>query len=217
MKLHAPSVLLGTILVSILAFASPQMTIQPIPHGLTQAQRDVLDLLSVVYIDDCQSGPGYKTLRVEGANLQVVNGLGITDTTNGLGNVIVGYNENTSLCDRSGSHNAILGTDNSYSAYAGLVGGFRNLAAAPYSLVFGRYNTSNYASGSILCGAFNVVGYDNSAIVGGEGNMTLSEGTVIVGGQFNSATGRDAVLGGGLNRHVAGDHDWMAGSLLEDN
>lgn len=216
MKIHTPSALLGAILVSILglvtAFTQPQASI-----GLTQAQKDVLALMSVVYIDDCQSGPGYKTLRVTGANLQVVNGLGTTDTINGLGNLIIGYNENTQPCDHSGSHNAIFGTDNFYSAYAGLVGGFRNVVAAPYSLVFGRFNTSNYSGGSILCGAFNVIGYDNSAIVGGEGNTTLSEGTVVIGGQFNSAIGRDAVLGGGLNRHVAGDHDWMAGSLQEDN
>src|SRR5262245_49835927 len=30
---------------------------------------------------------------ITGANLRIVNGLGATDTTNGLGNLIVGYNE----------------------------------------------------------------------------------------------------------------------------
>src|SRR5947207_10225798 len=32
-------------------------------------------------------------VTITGANLRIVNGLGTTDTSNGLGNVIVGYNE----------------------------------------------------------------------------------------------------------------------------
>jgi hypothetical protein len=33
------------------------------------------------------------TITVTGANLYVVNGEGISDTANGLGNIVVGYNE----------------------------------------------------------------------------------------------------------------------------
>src|SRR5262245_30624279 len=36
---------------------------------------------------------GPNEVVITGANLRIVNGLGATDTTNGLGNVIVGYNE----------------------------------------------------------------------------------------------------------------------------
>lgn len=46
-------------------------------------------------------------------NLQVINGEGATaDTANGLGNLIVGYNEDTDVpSDRSGSHNLVVGED----------------------------------------------------------------------------------------------------------
>ena len=36
---------------------------------------------------------GPNEVVITGANLRIVNGLGSTDTTNGLGNLIVGYNE----------------------------------------------------------------------------------------------------------------------------
>ena len=36
---------------------------------------------------------GPNEVVITGANLRIVNGLGTTDTTNGLGNLIVGYNE----------------------------------------------------------------------------------------------------------------------------
>ena len=34
---------------------------------------------------------GYDTLQLSGVNLQLVNGAGSTDKTNGLGNLVVGY------------------------------------------------------------------------------------------------------------------------------
>ena len=50
-----------------------------------------------------------ETVLISGANLQVVSGEGATDATvNGLGNIIVGYDENTSD-DKSGSHNLVVG------------------------------------------------------------------------------------------------------------
>ena len=36
---------------------------------------------------------GHNEVVITGANLRIVNGLGDTETTNGLGNLIVGYNE----------------------------------------------------------------------------------------------------------------------------
>src|SRR5262245_11931960 len=45
-------------------------------------------------------------LILTGANLRIVNGLGSTETTNGLGNLLVGYNEPRGGSDdkRTGSH-----------------------------------------------------------------------------------------------------------------
>src|SRR5262245_59737810 len=63
-------------------------------------------------------------VQVHGANLQDVDGSGGTDgPTNGLGNLIVGYNEDESGLPRTGSHNIIGGTDNGYASYGGIVTG----------------------------------------------------------------------------------------------
>src|SRR5262249_34083056 len=65
---------------------------------------------------------------ISGANLRIVNGLGATDTTNGLGNLIVGYNESRApgcsgsipgpFCtdNHTGSHNVVVGSRNNFSS-----------------------------------------------------------------------------------------------------
>src|SRR5262245_54348380 len=83
---------------------------------------DVLPHLSVVPLDDGQGGSN-PTIRFSGVNVQVVNGLGATNgnpadpgslakiSVNGLGNLIVGYQERCPATEgiprdvRTGSHN----------------------------------------------------------------------------------------------------------------
>src|SRR5262249_54920757 len=83
------------------------------------------------------------TLRFSGMNLQLVDGSGGTTSTRGLGNLIIGYNEFAS--DTSGSHNLILGVQNSFSSYGGFVAGERNTISGPFASVSG--GNSNFASG----------------------------------------------------------------------
>ena len=58
-------------------------------------------------------------------NLYIVNGLGSTTTTNASGNLIVGYNETGNLHGdaRTGSHNIVVGAQQSFSSYGGAGGG----------------------------------------------------------------------------------------------
>src|SRR5207245_2416090 len=59
------------------------------------------------YINFAKEGVGRKpTIQVSGANLQIVNGEGKTATTNGAGNLIIGYDESPGT--QSGSHDLIL-------------------------------------------------------------------------------------------------------------
>jgi hypothetical protein len=91
---------------------------------------------------------------ITGANLRLLNGLGSTETTNGLGNLIVGYNEprDGEETRRTGSHNVVVGTQHQFSSVGGLVvglhneirgafaavsGGVRNTAAGKFSAVSG--------------------------------------------------------------------------------
>ena len=51
-----------------------------------------------------------RTVQIAGANLQIVSGAGSTDAPpNGLGNLIIGYNEATAGQTRTGSHNVVIG------------------------------------------------------------------------------------------------------------
>src|SRR5262245_41504450 len=86
-------------------------------------------------------------LMLTGANLRIVNGLGSTETTNGLGNLIVGYNESTPIRpdSRSGSHNVVVGEGNNFSSFGGLVVGLGNEISGTFASVTG--GTVNTASG----------------------------------------------------------------------
>ena len=85
---------------------------------------------------------------ISGANLRIINGLGATETTNGLGNLIVGYNEPRPLSDlppdiggppevRTGSHNIAVGRGLNFSSFGGIVVGSDNQISGEFSLVSG--------------------------------------------------------------------------------
>jgi hypothetical protein len=93
---------------------------------------------------------------ITGANLHIVNGLGQTgcgfgentlpDCPNGLGNLIVGYNEPREFDEniRTGSHNAVVGQEHNFSRFAGLVVGQANTISGDFAVVSGgRLNTAS--------------------------------------------------------------------------
>lgn len=79
---------------------------------------------------------------ITGANVRVVSGAGATDAEpNGLGNVIVGYDEGEGTEDRAGSHNLVVGSYHQYGSYGGIVVGTANTIAGPFSSVSGGRQT----------------------------------------------------------------------------
>ena len=88
---------------------------------------------------------GENELVMTGVNLRIVNGLGTTSTVNGLGNLIVGYNEervfdnsgNPTPNIRTGSHNVVVGTEHNFSRFGGIVVGTFNEISGDYSSVSG--------------------------------------------------------------------------------
>jgi len=84
-----------------------------------------------------------------GCNVHVENGDGQTVKSNGLGNLILGYNEvamcPSGNCTRTGSHNLVVGVDNEYSASGGIVAGSQNTITGSLATVTGGYR--NVASG----------------------------------------------------------------------
>jgi len=114
-----------------------------------------------------------------GTNLQVNNGMGSTDTTNGLGNLILGYNEETDFAamfakpaDRTGSHNLVVGRDNQYSSFSGICQGFLNRLDGSNSVVLGCENSVCGTFGSVVGGTNNRVTHRFSAIGGGGGQSS---------------------------------------------
>ena len=99
-------------------------------------------------------------MSISGANLHILSGSGATDgAKNGLGNLILGYNEsrNDGTDDRTGSHNIVVGSQQNYSSYGGLVVGMHNTISGNFASVSGGHD--NLASGwssSISGGQFNI-------------------------------------------------------------
>jgi hypothetical protein len=158
-----------------------------------------------------------------GVDLRLVNGLGRTDLVNGLGNLIVGYNEVSNdrmdyycsngmyqtqtvcvnagetwgLNQRSGSHNIIMGGGNEYTQSGSMVGG--------------TVNRSNARGGSILSGHGNTASGEFSAILSGEQGFTLARDTAVVGGYLNKALGDISAVSGGQGNIASGHISAVSG------
>ncbi len=203
------------------------------PLGLTAEHLEILNHMSIVYPDSCPSGTGPKTLRISGINVQIVNGLGATNgdpldpnavdgpglMTNGLGNLIVGYNEcgNPFSDDRSGSHNVVIGQRHSYSSFGGLVVGRRNLTSGPYAVVSaGSRNQATNLDSSISGGNTGIASGVGSSVNGGLVSEASGDYSVIVGGEQNVASGLASVAVGGEENGAHGAYSVVVGGQLSD-
>lgn len=117
------------------ASAQFQASATPVP-SLSPDEQEILNHMSIVYLDDGQGGL-VKTLDISGINVRIINGLGATATTNGLGN--------PTADDRTGSHNIVAGRMNTFSNAGGLIVGASNTISAPWASVSG--GSRNTASG----------------------------------------------------------------------
>jgi hypothetical protein len=167
-------------------------------------------------------------IKFKGVNVHILNGEGSTFEANGLGNLIVGYNEpRPTGTARSGSHNIVVGAYNEYSSYGGLVAGYWNTISEGFATVSGGY--SNTASGrysSVSGGAGNNAlailssvsgGFQNTSrawaasISGGAGNSASGSNSSISGGEFNTASGGAASVTGGRNNLASSQASTVSG------
>lgn len=105
----------------------------------------------------------------KGVNVHVRSGSGFTDdggAPTGLGNLIVGYNEGPMPGgERTGSHNIVGGSLNSFYSYGGLVVGSQNTILGQYATVHGGLlNRAQSTGSSILGGMDNFARFDNQTI-----------------------------------------------------
>jgi hypothetical protein len=150
------------------------------------------------YIKYVENGvAGKPTIQFSGVNAQVVNGEGTTESVNGKGNLVIGYDESPGT--QTGSHNLILGGIQSFSSVGGIVAGLANTITEPYASVTGGFG--NIASGiysSVGGGANNKASAAFATVDGGEQNKASGQAASVSGGSGNTASGGVAVVSGGF-------------------
>jgi hypothetical protein len=154
---------------------------------------------------------------ITAANLHVLNGQNSTQATNGLGNIIIGYNESRGGAGpdvRTGSHMLVVGDQLNYSSFGGIVAGILNTASGGYSSVSGR--SGNVASGdfsSIGGGTLNRATAPFSSVSGGNTGTASGIASNVSGGLGNVASATASAVSGGSGRKAEEFASWAAGSF----
>lgn len=215
-----------------------------------QALADLAPFVSVVdVIQDVDGVPtAIPTIRLEGVNLQIVNGTGQTrpvstvgpEGPNGLGNLIIGYDEARTaggeICSdgrfdtmpdceangaiwaivhKSGTHSLVVGRNHNYSQHANVVFGAANNATGRSATVTGgEGGLARGQSASISGGQLNTAGGFRTHIGGGLFNETSGESSSVSGGQSNTANAIGASVSGGLSNTASEASASVSGGFL---
>jgi hypothetical protein len=144
------------------------------------------------------------TIQFSGVNVKIINGEGKTASVNGEGNLIIGYDEEPN--GQTGSHNLIVGGNQSYTSYGGILAGFRNSISAPYATITGGYkNTANGEWASVSGGEHNTASGGDASVSGGWENTASAQAASVSGGGENTANTGDTSISGGY-KNTAGDY-----------
>lgn len=215
-RFHTGSALCGAGILacaSLLVGMQQTHTVERI-YTITAEQAEILSHMSLIFLDDGSGNLVNKTIRISDVNLQLVNGTDDTETMNGLGNLIVGYNElgNPALDDRTGSHNVVVGKSNTYTRYGSLVTGWQNTSEGIYTAVTAGNMNAVLADFSVITGGLSNTTSNLAAIIlGGRSNTASGFGAAILGGRDNQATGGSATVTGGRFNVAQGPRSLIAG------
>jgi hypothetical protein len=193
---------------------------QALQAQVTALQKSpVQALANYVSVDySVENGVKAPNVTFHGVNVHIVNGSGNTMNINGLGNLIIGYDEvvgqpSLQPGDRGGSHNLVMGTGNKFNAssWSGIVNGDNNLIGAQESVILTGANNSvntnvspGYSAYGVIVTGFDQTVFDAQAsvIVGGSSNNIGYINDVILGGINNNNGGVYSVVLGGANNSV---------------
>jgi hypothetical protein len=166
---------------------------EKLPDISESEQTELKELLKYVEVE-ASGVDGKPTVRFSGANVQIASGAAKESETNGVGNLIVGNDENPGT--QSGSNNLVVGSEQAYTSYGSVLGGDLNTVLGPFSVAFGLHNT---ASGS------------DSSVSGGDGNTASGERATVSGGEANTAKGLESTVGGGGANIASGEESTVSG------
>lgn len=152
-----------------------------------------------------------RELTFSGVNVHIVDRTGSTlcsnDICNGLGNLIIGYDEVDPDSQKIGSHNLIMGSYNSYANAGGIVTGEYNEIYGPYAMITGGYlNIAVGYSAFIATGVQNMATGSESSVLGGRQNTSTGHYSSTLGGYRNSARGWYSTVWGGRDMVADGDY-----------
>ncbi len=152
---------------------------------------------------------GTKATIFSGCNMYIQSGSGSTGdggNLTGLGNLTIGYNTGSNPSLETGSHNLIIGDQNHYTSFGGMVVGQLNSVNAPYSVVAGGYSNSANAYGSLVAGGIdNTASANGSSVTGGDNNVANNVCSSVTGGFSNVASGVDSSVCGGGHCSASGN------------
>ncbi len=172
-----------------------------------------------------------------GINVHVNNSLGTTSSINGLGNLIVGYDESTNdidedcslgiyqdqttceanneiwaLVHKSGSHNIVVNSGHNYSRAGGLIAGINNsLTNDNTSITGGENNRATNISSSISGGEWNRAIGQYSSVSGGSFNQSSGPSSSVSGGSFNVSSGFSTSVSGGRSNSASANWASVSG------
>jgi hypothetical protein len=161
-----------------------------------------------------------------GPNVHIRNGhiKEETDTINGVGNLVLGYNEEPpelGVEERLASHDLIIGRYHRYTSFGGLVAGNRNWISGEEATVSG--GQENIASGdqaSVSGGLLNTANAPTASVSGGETNtagcttsspVECGDSTSVSGGAGNVASGDYASISGGAGNSAKANYSRISG------
>ncbi len=179
-----------------------QTTVQSLQNQLSSANaQNAFALGQFVTVDKTNTINGLAAPHIifTGANLHVLSGSGHTSDSTPLGNLVIGYDFDSSSimgcgdsvsnidANRNGSHNLIIGDCHEFTGSGGFVAGFSNrITNDSVSVSGGRYNDANKIFSSVSGGACNTAG---SAPTPTCDSAFLGEASSVTGGVGNIASG----------------------------
>lgn len=130
---------------------------------------------------------GQPAITFSGVNVRIVNGSGSTASTNGRGNLFLGYDALPG--EQTGSHNIVAGDRNTIRSYGSLVVGSQSRSSAQGQAIIGFDNGADHKYASITGGTGNKVTADYGWVAGGSRNTASAFGASVAGGCANVAGG----------------------------
>jgi hypothetical protein len=204
------------------ALSTANANITTLQTALTAVQsNNALALGPYVSVDaNSENGLAGPNVIISGANVHIESGSGTTVDSTGLGNLVVGYDEDsmepaTIDVNRTGSHNLIVGPQHEFTASGGVVIGFANFTGANYAGVTG--GECNTAGGALIplksCGS-TLGASEGANVSGGFGNSASGNDSSISGGGFNQATNGDSSISGGAGNISSGTSSSVSGGAF---